>query len=62
MSKKDYELIANCIRAEHNMCEARGYGDIRKQSVHFIALSLANKFARDNPRFDYVRFLTACGF
>ena len=46
MTKKDYELIADCIRAAAD-----------KETV---ALLLAAALGEDNPRFDRKKFLDAC--
>lgn len=50
MTKKDYELIASVVRANHADCGEKT-----------IAYWLADAFADANPKFDYARFLQACG-
>lgn len=50
MTKKDYEFIARIIHALKDKGETRG-----SVAVHF-----AEELARENPRFDRTRFLTAC--
>lgn len=49
MSRKDYELIAAVIAAYPN------------REAKLVALRLADAFVLDNPRFDRVKFLKACG-
>ena len=51
MTKKHYEAIASILAID------TGY----TREVAIIAERLADYFASDNPRFDRVRFLTACG-
>ena len=55
MTKKDYQAIADVIRAE-----VTRNGPI--DSARRIAEGLAIILATDNPRFDRNRFLAACGF
>ncbi len=57
MTKKDYKLIAEALkeaREESNPLEGRS-------GVTLAAQKLANVLRADNPRFDYKRFLEACG-
>ncbi len=54
MTRKDYVLIAAAIKAAS---AAPGYPERNA----FVAFSLADALATDNPRFDRVRFLKACG-
>lgn len=59
-TRKHYERIAGSIDA----VVARGtymYGP-RITQAEAIALRLADVFAADNPNFDRMRFLEACGF
>lgn len=57
MTKKDYELIAQEIRLLYNPIRELpvGYG------VRLTALNLRTAFAKQNPKFDSKKFLTACG-
>ena len=53
MTRKDYVMLANVIKAQrkpHNDTE----------TINEIALSLADVLEEDNPNFDRVRFLWAC--
>ena len=54
MTRKDYILNADAIKAQH-----KPHNDT--ETVQEIALSLADLLEGDNPRFDRDRFLTACG-
>jgi hypothetical protein len=52
MTRKDYVMIADTIATGwHSSGEAK----------RDIAVTLANVFEIDNPRFDRDRFLVACG-
>ena len=51
MTKKHYEAIARIIL----QCE------MENESRDMLVYMLADYFAQDNPRFDRVRFITACG-
>ena len=56
MTKKDYILIAAAIKSGKPLPSATA------ASVHLqIALSAAHKLQADNPRFNFGRFLAACG-
>ena len=53
MTRKDYVMLANVIKAQrkpHNDTE----------TINEIALNLADVLEDDNPNFDRVRFLWAC--
>lgn len=53
MTRKDFELIAATVRDElmgHNAVEPE-----------MVAVKLADMLMDENPRFDYERFLKACG-
>ena len=60
MTKKHYEAIANivrnCIEADTHMLHGANVKALETQ-----AHMLADYFASDNPRFNRIRFLTACG-
>lgn len=51
MTRKDYQLIAQAIADV--WCE--------NTAQLYIAESIADALAQDNPRFDRARFLDACG-
>jgi hypothetical protein len=57
---RHYEAIAEVIKVERGRL-FRGYTDGRGYGAEAVALELADLFARDNPRFDRARFLSACG-
>jgi hypothetical protein len=50
MTKKHFQLVANVVSAIDNL-------DTRKE----VALNFASEFQKENPRFDIVRFIKACG-
>jgi len=58
MSKKDYILIANVIKGESSTWAKQSVGG---RAVASVAFFFAEKLAKENPRFDRDRFLTACG-
>lgn len=62
MTRKDYELLAAALRSSRatnytNSANRALYNNGVNNAAHNIARALR----RDNPRFDYVRFLVACG-
>jgi hypothetical protein len=69
MTKKHYEAIASILRGYveqqigvHDRRDlTKTECDALEQASYDIADRLADYFATDNPRFDRVRFLTACG-
>lgn len=72
MTKKDYELIAFAIRAQINGTnqeirefggeQAKEYGLFnRVNGMKMVAWSIADDLQAENPRFDRVKFLNACG-
>jgi predicted secreted Zn-dependent protease len=54
MSRKDYGLIAEAIKARMDCTTQRAI-------VRDIANSIADKLQADNPNFDRAKFLKACG-
>ena len=55
MTRKDYEKIAKAIN------ETRDFYKDYSITVT-VAELLATEFRKDNPRFDAVKFYSACGF
>ena len=55
MTRKDYELVAEQLRF------AWARGELTQEGVNNLATGLADGFKRDNPRFDYGKFLNARG-
>ena len=47
-SKRHYEAMAETISRNH-------------ETTHELILEMINMFERDNPKFDRVKFLDACG-
>lgn len=65
MTRKDYVLIAEGIRAEVDTLNMERDGGLDR-TYHLIGASLvarrlAQSLQDDNPRFDYDRFIKACG-
>ena len=66
MTKKDFELIARCVKTEHDKSSRAGWSHESESkawrlATESIALNLADALASGNPRFDRERFLKACG-
>jgi hypothetical protein len=61
MSRKDYELIAAAIKEELTR-----WGDMTSVAEVQMARAIASRIAKamqdENIRFDYARFMKACGF
>jgi hypothetical protein len=60
MTKKDYELIAKAIETSGSMYFNQNEAEKVSAMIEF-AYSIATSLKEDNPRFDRVRFLEACG-
>jgi hypothetical protein len=58
MTRKDYVMIAETLA--DLMADFNNGGD-DTVSLTLVAVELAETLAKDNPRFDRDRFLTACG-
>ena len=62
MTKKDFIAVAEIIREHGNIFSHNcSFDDGAKFAANRIALELAKVFKQQNPRFDTVRFLEACG-
>jgi len=57
MTRKDYILISDELYAARQV----DYDKHAVNAVDRIIEGLASIFARDNPRFNRTKFLTACG-
>lgn len=57
MSRKDYVAIASAIRSVADSTALH-----LSDALVLTAERIADKLQADNPRFDRVKFLTACGF
>jgi len=63
MTRKDYELIARCIRAaRYNYPEPQkaGQADARRDGLMDAVVELSRELKRDNPNFNPERFIDAC--
>jgi len=56
MTKKDYEIVAKVLAAFNT----DGVGDLLSWAAN--CRFMARELAKENPRFDTVTFLDACGF
>lgn len=62
MTKKDFIAVAEIIREHGNIFSHNcSFDDGAKFAANRIARELAKVFKQQNPRFDTVRFLEACG-
>jgi hypothetical protein len=59
MTRKDYVIIADTIKASRDNWE--GFTPEAQEALDGLARKLASKLQADNDRFDRARFLTACG-
>lgn len=57
MTKKDYELIAECV----NSTKGKFYPSIN-DCIAEIVIKLCLSLRAENPRFDSRKFIKACGF
>lgn len=60
MSRKDYQLIADRICRVRNSYDPN-WDENLFRALDDVAKELAAGLKRDNPRFDAVRFMSACG-
>lgn len=58
MYRSDFEMIARSVKGVMN--EFAGIESV-EIAVERLAYDLADSFGEDNPRFDAVKFLKACG-
>lgn len=56
MTRKDYVLLADALRAAIEALD-----EPRRMGAKLAATEIAHRLEDDNPRFDYERFLKACG-
>ena len=72
MTRKDYVAIADVISgaladiahdAEKEFVSDKGRAILsgERAGVHMVALRIADAMRADNPRFDWGRFIKACG-
>ncbi len=61
MTKKDYALVAKCVKAQIN--EGLPYEEYRLHLIPIRKLvgKLVSEFQIDNPKFDKDKFIKACG-
>jgi hypothetical protein len=66
MTRKDYVLIAAALKdarpiPKHELYALDHNERLCADTYRNVARSIADALAKDNPRFDRERFLTACG-
>lgn len=64
MTRRDYKAIADAVKTSTQNVDADGIENVRVLRVippGELAEKLASIMAADNPRFDRVKFLAACG-
>ena len=61
MTKKDYQIIADVIRAALTSSMVTLEALTAERAVEYTALDLADVFQSDNPQFNREKFLEACG-
>jgi len=61
MTRQNFKVIAAILKDNLIIDPYSEYEDGRVAQVHYIAVELADAFQNDNPRFDRVKFLEACG-
>lgn len=61
MTRKDYELIAYCIKGELDACRGMSRALTPESALSRLADRFAANLARENPRFDESQFFKACG-
>lgn len=63
MTKKDYVLIATSIWRSGYIPDKNKVRQQAKEGMRrLIAIDLATSLKGENPRFDRVKFMEACGF
>lgn len=58
MTRKDYEAIAQAIRQVRNDFD---YDVMARCVITALTGDIGKVLAKDNPRFDFHRFVVACG-
>jgi hypothetical protein len=61
MTRKDYVLIADTIKGAINYEQDFNNNQEKVNGFKHLALALSSTLEADNPRFDRIRFLDACG-
>lgn len=61
MTNKDYLLISNVFKANHDLpLEIRETGKKTLYLMDLLSKKLADKFQENNPQFNKEKFITAC--
>lgn len=56
MTKKDYELIASILKTTNEWALS-----LEEDVYQIICGNFSNRLSREDPKFDYQKFLQACG-
>ena len=59
MTRKDYILIANAIKAQADFCKENNEEE-GLDAIKCVAQELSERLQEDNPRFSSYTFLKAC--
>jgi hypothetical protein len=59
VQKKDYELIAKVLQEMNDKYDGDDW--TVNGTIYLYANSLASAISKDNPKFDYEKFMKACG-
>jgi hypothetical protein len=60
MTRKDYELIAKVFAKAQTSINTGKLQYTADTLIQVLVLTMGEALAKDNPRFDYARFFTAC--
>lgn len=65
MTRKDYKIIAGSLKTTYEFYVDNGGNDQERSrartAVYKAAKDLADQLAKDNERFNYGKFIEACG-
>lgn len=61
MTRKDYILIAEALKSARPADDSNNFTAARAHHNDRVSRLMAERLARDNPRFDRERFLKAAG-
>lgn len=61
MTKKDFEAIASAMKDAREASDPRDFSVTHHRVFDSLSRSVADVCARQNPKFQRLRFLAACG-
>lgn len=62
MTKQDYIAIAKAIKACHENKKFSAKSQCDKLTLQSMAVEIAKVMHQENPKFQFGKFLNACGF